>query len=292
MTSVWRIATAFSLLATPAAAITLQEYARAHPIRVYTIGKDKIPLARSDNTNNLADEGGKVIHLSRTGLTSLQGISKLRVMDGGVERPIADLENLHLYLNENSIPEIPAELFTLTNLHWLYLYYNQLKEIPPGIAKLPNLLGMYFTGNDLHSIPAEIYGMRQLRKFQVSKNHIRSIPPELGNLTELRHLNLADNEIETLPDTLSRLQRLRVCDFSGNRIRQLPDSFGQVPIVHQLRVIGNPLTSLPAGFADMPGSIDITDTNIDLASLSPGLRARISREKVSDKVKPGKKPKP
>ena len=82
---------------------------------------------------------------------------------------------------------------------------------------------------------------------------------------------------------------MRVCDFSDNRIAQIPEGFGKVPIMHQLRVCNNPLKSLPAGFAKMPGSIDITGTQIDLESLPPAIRTKISREKANPIV-PKKKP--
>jgi len=35
----------------------------------------------------------------------------------------------------------------------------------------------------------------------------------------------------------------------------------------------------------MPGSIDITGAKIDLAGLPPALRAKISRDKVTGKIK-------
>jgi hypothetical protein len=268
---------------------TLADYARGKVLRIYTVGVDaKIPLAGADNTNNLLD-GDKVIMLSRLGLTAIDGIAKLRVLDQGREKSLDEVERLHLYLNQNAIRTLPDELYTLRKMTFLYLYYNRLDAIPPQLAGMRELLGIYVTGNNISSIPPEIFTMTWLRKLQVSKNHLTELPAAIGNLTELRHLNLAANAIEVLPDSIGRLKRLRVCDFSGNRIARLPESFGHVRIVHQLRVCDNPLTSLPAGFADMPGSIDVTGTRIDVASLPPALRAKISREKVTDKKKPPKK---
>jgi hypothetical protein len=277
-------------VAATASAGTLADYARTHVPHVYTVGVDRdIPLAGSDNTNNMA-EGDKVVHLSRLGLTDIAGIGRLRVSDGGQVKTLDQLDKLHLYLNENAIRVLPAELFTLRKLIFLYVYFNRLDEIPAAVGRLPSLLGLYVTGNHISSIPPEVFRMTQLRKLQVSKNRLTALPPEIGNLTELRHFNIAENQIEVLPDTISRLTKLRVCDFSGNRIARLPEIFGKVPIVHQLRVCDNPLESLPAGFAEMPGSIDVTGTRIDVARLPPALRAKISREKVTDKDKDKSKP--
>jgi len=280
------------LAATQAAGVTLEDYARGKLLPIYTVGVDaKIPLQARDQSNNFKD-GDKLLLLSRLGLTTLDGISQLRVMDQGREKLLPEIDNLQLYLNDNQIRALPAEFFRLQKIKFLYLYYNQFDAIPPGLATMKGLLGIYFTGNNLSAIPPEVFTMSQLRKLQVSKNHIRELPPAIGNLTELIHFNISNNEIEVLPDTIARLTKLRVCDFSDNRITHIPEGFGEVPIMHQLRVCYNPLKALPASFAKMPGTIDITGTQIDLATLPPAIRAKISREKgnpIIPKTKKGKK---
>ena len=261
-------------------AVTLSGYTQGKPVRLYIVGEDKdIPLADDDATNNIVN-GDRVLHLARKGLTDLTGIASLRVLDKGREKSIRDVDNLVVYLNGNSIHELPAEFYTLQKVTFLYLDHNKLDAIPPQIATMKGLLGMYYTANRIRLIPPEVFTMTTLRKLQVSKNYLTEVPAALGNLTQLRHLNLSDNQIEVLPDTMGRLTLLRVCDFSGNKIKELPESFSHVPVVHQLRVCNNPLTSLPIGFAEMPGNIDVTGTKIDVASLPPELRAKISREKV------------
>jgi Leucine-rich repeat (LRR) protein len=261
------------------AQVTLRDYAQRHSLTVYTVGQNPPPpLAPDDQTNNQKD-GDKILPLSGVGLTSLDGIAGLRVMDQGKSVRLAAVERLQIFLNHNALTALPAEFFTLHNVTFVYLYYNQFDAIPPEIAKMKGLLGMYWTGNRIPRIPPEVFTMTQLKKLQVSKNLLTEIPAAIGNLTELRHLSLADNQIEVLPPAIARLKRLRVCDFSNNRIRRLPEEFGSVRIVHQLRVCNNPLTTLPAGFAGMPGSIDITGTKIAMESLPPALRAQIGREK-------------
>jgi Leucine-rich repeat (LRR) protein len=267
------------LAAALSAEVTLQEYARGKTLTVYTVGEGAPPpLVAGDQSNNFKP-GDKVVSLSRLGLSSLDGIASLRVMDGDRAVPLAAVKRLQLYLNYNALTRLPAEFFTLQNVAFVYLYHNRLDAIPPQMAQMKGLQGMYFTGNNISRIPPEVFTMTWLRKLQVSKTHLTELPPEIGNLTELIHLNLSNNQIVVVPETIGRLKLLRVCDLSNNPIRRLPESFGKVPIMHQLRVRDTLLTELPAGFAAMPGSIDITGSGIRLASLSPGLRARISREK-------------
>src|SRR5581483_911526 len=129
------------------AEVTLADYASGKVLPIYTAGIDKIPLAGSDNTNNLND-GDKVIMLSRIGLSDIDGISRLRVRDQGREMPLSDVEHLHLYLNENAIRALPAELYTMRKITFLYLYFNRLDAIPPQLAAMKSMLGMYFTGNN------------------------------------------------------------------------------------------------------------------------------------------------
>jgi Leucine-rich repeat (LRR) protein len=261
---------------------TLEAYARANPLTVYTATERKektLPLAPADQINNLA-VGNKLLTLSGKGLTSLDGITKLRVIDGGREVPLKDVKNLQIFLNDNALSRLPDELFGMQNVIFLYFNHNQFDAIPPEIARMKALQGMYFTANRIRRIPPEVFTMTWLRKLQVSKNHLTELPEALGNLTNLIHLNLSENEIPALPDSVAKLTKLRVCDFSDNRISRLPEGFGQVKILYQLRVRNNPLTSLPSGFENMPATIDITGTRIDPARLSPAMRAKISTGKA------------
>jgi len=265
---------------------TLESYKHANLLTVYTVTERQestLPLAPGDQVNNLA-VGDKVLTLSGKGLTSLDGIAKLRVIDGGRAVSLTELKNLQIFLNDNALSRLPNELFEMQNVTFLYLNHNRFDAIPPDIARMRGLQGMYFTDNRIARIPPEVFTMRGLRKLQASRNHLTELPEAIGNLTNLIHLNLSENAIGALPDSVAKLTKLRVCDFSDNRITHLPEGFGQVRILYQLRVRNNPLTALPAGFADMPGTIDITGTKIDPGRLSTLLRAKISTEKAPKKT--------
>ena len=265
-------------------AVSLQEYARQHPLIVRAISDVRdVDLGEGNQTNNLKP-GDKVLLLSGTGLTSLDGLSKLTVIDDGRPTAIAQVPRLQLFLNDNEISAVPAEIAALQNVTFLYLNQNHLAAIPPAIAEMKGLLGMYFTGNAIAEIPPWVFTMRQLKKLQISKNRLTAVPAGIGELTNLIHLNLSKNEIVELPDSVASLTKLKVCDLSDNRLTRLPEAFGGVRILYQLRVGGNPLTSLPAGFARMPGTIDITGTKLRVEEMPHALRARIDTEKPA--VKP------
>lgn len=282
----WALAVALPLICggSQARAVTLAEYAGQNPLKLFKATKGAVMPNSVDQANNLA-EGDKALLLSEKGLTDIAGISTLMVEDDGVKVPITAVKNLHVFLNHNQIAAIPDEISALDNVLFLYLEYNQLDNLPRALMDMDRLEGMYYTANRFKEIPPFVFQMTRLKKLQFSKNHLTELPAEIGNLTELRHLNVSGNQIVVIPDTISKLTLLRVCDLSDNQIASLPESFGNVRIVNQLRVRNNPLTSLPAGFSEMRATIDITGTKIDLASLSPGLRAKINTEKP-----PGSKP--
>ena len=268
-------------------AVTLKDYAKEHPLKLFLATKGAEMPNTTDQTNNLA-EGDKALLLSGKDLTDIAGISALSVEDGGKPAPIASVKNLHLFFNENQIPVIPDEIAALKNVKFIYFNHNKLPALPHALTEMDSLEGMYFSDNQFTEIPLFVFGMTRLKKLQFSENRVSVLPAEIGNLMELRHFNMAHNQIAVIPDSIANLTLLRVCDLSDNRITALPEAFGKVQIVNQLRVRDNPLTSLPAGFATMRATIDITGTKIDPASLSPELRAKIDTEKPAGSKDPEK----
>jgi Leucine-rich repeat (LRR) protein len=266
------------LAAAPSRAVTLAEYAKLHPLKLFVATKGSEMPNTTDQTNTLKEDD-RALLLSSKGLTDITGLSELTVEDNGKIVPITSVTNLHLFFNHNEITFLPDEIGALKNVVYIYFEFNQLRALPRALLEMDSLIGMYYTANQFAEIPAFVFDLARLHKLQFSRNRITVLPPQIGNLTELRHFNIADNQIAVIPDTIAKLTRLRVCDFSDNRIASLPESFGQVQIVNQLRVRNNPLTTLPAGFATMRATIDITGTKIDLEQLPPELRARISTEK-------------
>jgi Leucine-rich repeat (LRR) protein len=259
-------------------AITLEGHARQQPIALFTATKGAVMPNFIDQTNNLK-EGDKALLLSASGLTDLKGISRLRVIDGGKPLPITSVQRLHLFVNHNELAELPEELAALDNVVFLYCEHNRLSTLPRALLDMESLAGMYFTANRFTGIPEFVFDMVRLRKLQFSQNRITSLPAAIGNLKELRHLNVAGNRIAEIPESIAKLTLLRVCDLSDNPFTELPEAFGRVQIVNQLRVRNTGIKSLPEGFATMRATIDVTGTKIDLARLSPAMRARINTEK-------------
>ena len=266
------------MMLTTASGITLAEYAKANTIRLFIPKKGAVMPNSIDSPGHL-QLGTKALLLSGLGLSDLTGISRLVVEDEGKKVPVTSVEHLHVYLNRNGFSLLPDEIGALDNVEFFYCEDNHLSTLPPALAGMDSLIAIYFTGNQFTEIPAFVFDMSRLTKLQFSKNQLTSLPAEIGKMTGLRHFNIAGNQISVLPESIAKLTNLRVCDFSDNRLTSLPEAFGAVKIVNQLRVRNNSLTSLPSGFAHMRATIDITGTKIDMAKLSPELRAKISTEK-------------
>lgn len=271
-----------------AQAVTLSELTAKGPITLFIAKKGVEMPTEHDQTNNLK-EGDRALLLSDKGLTDLDGISKLVVVDEGRQVPASSVKNLHLFANNNDLTALPEELGQMDNVAFMYFEHNKrLHSIPKAITQMDALEGMYFTDCDFPAIPAFVFGMTRLKKLQFSQNHLTELPEAIGNLTELRHFNMSNNQISSIPESISKITRLRVCDLSDNPFTSLPESFGKVQIVNQLRVKNCPITSLPAGFATMRATIDITGTKIDESKLPPELRAKIGTEKPPGSKEPEK----
>jgi leucine-rich repeat protein SHOC2 len=60
-----------------------------------------------------------------------------------------------LFLNDNQLTSLPAELGTLTALRVLNLNENQLTSLPAELGTLTALTMLLLCGNQLTSLPAE-----------------------------------------------------------------------------------------------------------------------------------------
>jgi PelA/Pel-15E family pectate lyase len=269
--------------------ISILEYTKTHPLQVYRVEKKQergeIPLNESDQINNF-HIGNNVLTLSGKHINDVSNIDQIEVLYEGKSVLLKDIPELHLFLNNNEIEDLPLEFGNLDNVIFLYLNSNRFRQVPRCLPQMEKLLGIYFSQNKITKLPSEIFTKTDLKKFEFANNFIETIPNEIGNLTQLIHLNFRGNCLTTVPETIEKLQRIRVCDFSDNRITVLPTSFGNLSPVYVLRLNNNPeLRTIPfgSGLDSMSGVIEMSGTAIDTNSLPPSLKAKTNEIDSKDR---------
>ena len=143
----------------------------------------------------------------------------------------------HLDLSGQSLTQVPAEVFTLTNLRSLNLSKNKLMSLPADIAKLQNLKALTINENQLTALPKEITQISGLMVLFAKSNQISDLPKGMGQLGNLKLLNLDDNKLTKFPEALleyngqnCKLHRYsdRNNPYSSEGKEAVPAAFAQV----------------------------------------------------------------
>lgn len=104
------------------------------------------------------------------------------------------VKGVNLDLSGRGLTEIPASVFSQTNLETLNLSNNALTNAPQSqIGQLKNLKSLDLSENALTGLPAELGQLKNLETLNVSNNRLTGLPMELGNLTQLKVLDVTGN---------------------------------------------------------------------------------------------------
>ena len=100
---------------------------------------------------------------------------------------LGNIENNH-YCYTGTVRNLCPELWRLAHLTSLYLNDNNLMRIPADISRLEHLHYLDLSSNKLRNLPAEIGDLIHLRELLLNYNHLRVLPFELGKLFNLLNL--------------------------------------------------------------------------------------------------------
>ncbi|KAL8882915.1 MAG: hypothetical protein Q9192_007502, partial [Flavoplaca navasiana] len=141
------------------------------------------------------DHGIETVDLAHFGLTKLQEstLEPLRflVAERNISLPNANSQTfetfipcLELYLANNSLLQLPGQLFRLRNLTVLSLRHNNLTEIPAAIGELVNLRELNISNNRLRWLPCELLQLLSinLRIYRFHPNPF--VEPVLGTIDQ------------------------------------------------------------------------------------------------------------
>ena len=94
---------------------------------------------------------------------------------------------------------------------------QQLGQVPADVFSQTNLIELDLSDNRLTgALPGEIRFLKNLKVLNASNNLMTGVPAEIGQLSGLEVLNLANNQLSGLPYELGNLQNLHTLDLSGN----------------------------------------------------------------------------
>uniref|UniRef100_A0A1D1ZDC0 Protein lap4 n=1 Tax=Anthurium amnicola TaxID=1678845 RepID=A0A1D1ZDC0_9ARAE len=181
-------------------------------------------------------------------------------------------EGLHnlkeLYLDKNSLRDLPEELLKLTKLEILDLSNNCISEFHPRLKfrRMRNLRSINLDNNVLSDITS-ITKLKTLRELRAINNLLGSLTPDISKLTKLRLLYLDNNQLTSLPDSIGRLKSLCVLRLNNNNIGGLPAA---ICSLHQLQVLelrANLLSSLPENIKELENLAKLDISNNKLTSL-------------------------
>lgn len=118
-----------------------------------------------------------------------------------------------LWLNDNDIAELPAEIGILKELTQLRVFKNKLVQLPPEIGELSALQILWVQDNLLTTLPSEIEKLSSLTLLSLTGNPLRVLPVELSRLSKVREMELSTNHVTFPPPSISRAGTRKVLDF-------------------------------------------------------------------------------
>ena len=195
-----------------------------------------------------------------------------------------------LYLNQNEISSLPADINNYSALQELNLSNNKLESLSNAIGQLTALESLSITSNILSSISSEIGSLKALKKLALENNNLSSLPPSISQLESLTTLSLENNALQSLaetvanwknlislsltnnmlkdlPDDFGLLESLITLDLENNVLEELPDTFGQLKMLEILRLSNNRLQELPANFNQLKNLLFVDLSNNQLIKL-------------------------
>lgn len=128
-----------------------------------------------------------------------------------------------LYLSDNRIVELDANIYQLDKLTYINLDRNSITNIQDGISQLKSLKWLRFNDNKLSALPNDVAELKNIKRLYLSKNNFTEVPEVIKSMTSLEELNLGANRITEFPEWLCDMPNLKRIDLYGNPIKDVPD---------------------------------------------------------------------
>ncbi|KAG7523310.1 leucine-rich repeat-containing protein 10 [Solea senegalensis] len=161
-------------------------------------------------------------------------------------------ELVKLYLSDNNLSTLPAELQGLRKLQLLALDFNCFEELPAAVCRLPQLNILYLGNNKLYQLPNELSELKELNTLWLETNCFTAFPEVVCELSNLKTLHLGYNQIRSLPNELGQLEELRSIWLAGNQLAEFPPVLLEMHFLAVIDVDRNKIRYFP-GLSHLQG---------------------------------------
>jgi Leucine-rich repeat (LRR) protein len=199
---------------------------------------------------------------------SIYGLKKLRYLNLAWNRNIADLS--------------PA-IGNLNELEELYLEANSLVEVPNELGKLNKLKKLSLNNNSLTAFPPTINNLSNLEELHVGNQKITELPNNLSGLSKLKHLNFEGAELQELTDVIGELKSIEVLNFKQNKITSISEQIKYCEkLIHFNLQRNNTLEKLPEIIGELSHLESLILYECEKINLLPASISKLKKLKVLD----------
>lgn len=202
-------------------------------------------------------EGGRVTRLGLCGLGlkavppavfRFRHLTGLYLDENELAELPADIGSLaglkRLGLSRNRIAQMPEETGALEALEFLNASWNRLETAPESVG-LGKLKELYLNNNHFKTMPEALCGLGGLRELYLQHNALSGLPESIGGLVHLTHLGLDANSLEQLPESIGAIRGLRALNLRSNRLQCLPEALSRLRRLDNINLSRNALRALP-----------------------------------------------
>ncbi|MDR3402682.1 MAG: leucine-rich repeat domain-containing protein [Chthoniobacter sp.] len=109
------------------------------------------------------------------------------------EKDPANVCSLDLF--SQNLTEIPASVFTMTNIEYLNLANNDIKDVPSDIGNLTRLKWLYLNQNPITVLPDSISKLKDLQMLAAEEDEITAMPSDMTGMANLQAIILQGNPL-------------------------------------------------------------------------------------------------
>lgn len=162
-----------------------------------------------------------------------------------------------IFLDDNHLNNLPANVFLGIKVHMLVLDNNEIERIDEQAfsGSEDSLIFLDIIGNKLSSLPKAIAGLNKIMSLSVSRNPLSDLDEHvvLNISKSLMFLDFGSSEMLEWPKSMKYLTNLASIDISDLTFPSLPDDVFQ-PCVTSLNVLGlhnTSVTRLPSSITKL-----------------------------------------